>query len=85
MCLQMSLTSHSTLSVDIDIGPAFTATASYKGKLVARKIIKKSGYDLTRSMKKEMKLVSIRVSNRGTYSTVTIIHSMAKTVDYSML
>ena len=46
----------------MSVAQIFTKTGHYKGSLVALKRITKKNLDITRSMKKEMKVVCIRIT-----------------------
>jgi len=50
-----SLSSHN----DVDIRQLFTQVGSYRGTLVAVKRINRKSVDLTRTVRKELKLVSL--------------------------
>ena len=46
----------------MSVAQIFTKTGHYKGSLVALKKITKKNLDITRSMKKEMKVVCIKIT-----------------------
>ena len=55
---QLTLNSQTSYDSRVSLAQIFTKTATYKGQLVAVKRYKKKAMDITRNMKKEMKIVS---------------------------
>ena len=58
--LQTTLNTQGSYDSKVSLAQIFTLTGTYKGQVVALKKITKRNIDITRDMKKEMKMVKLK-------------------------
>ena len=58
--------------VDLDLRQVFTSVGTYKGSIVAVKRINKKYVDLTRSVRKELKLVRTVLTSHNIVSLIVL-------------
>ena len=67
LLLQVTLTTQGSFDSRWSLAQVFTKTGTFKGQVVALKLFNKKNIDISRVMKKEMKIVSLHTNIYGTH------------------